>query len=379
MRPRLSFIRGPRHLLEADFSSPRISTSVRYFSLNPATWGRRDIGRSSNPHLEDELPDIFSSQPSEVDDYVRPDKSFFESLEDKWDWLLGFFQPIDKQMEILRGLHTDGFLGIDFYGWGGVLLFYGACLRLLTLFPSLYSHRNSLRMGAIGTQLSEISSLQNRAKSDRTLSTAEKRVIKNGYNRMKHALYTREGCNQWKSFGGAITAPVTATAFLAIRRLSLYETDLNGASFLWVSDLTRADPTFALPVICATIFLCNFELNQRMQRGGRSSGNLYIRWGTRCAASVGVYIFSSQPAALFTYWIGLSCVGILQPVLLRWQPFRTFFRFPAPPQAARGGIVGARSGASSNAEGSPSAGLSHSVFDSIDNYPDAVEFGRKKP
>lgn len=316
------------------------TTQKRLLSWNPLKWGRQDIGRSSLPTLEEGLPDIFSQLPEEVSDYVQPEKSVFEKLEDVWDWLLSFMQPIEKQMEIMRSLRKNGFLGMDFLTWGHVLLFYGICLRLITIIPSLYSHRNSLRMGRISSQMSELTNSQNKAKNDKTLSTAEKRVLKEGYNRMKYALYKREKCAQWKSFGGLVTAPLTGSAFLAIRRLTLYEADLNNSSFLWTSDLTVPDPTFALPLICGGMFLVNFELNQRMQRGGRSSGSLYVRWGTRIGTLVGVYFFSSQPAALFAYWIGLSCAGVLQPLLLRWQPFRQLFDFPDPPMAAITNIIG---------------------------------------
>lgn len=303
----------------------------RSFSWNPLKWGRTDVGRSSK--IEEDLPDIFSSQPSEVEDYINPEKSLFERIEDWWDWVLRFMQPIEKQMEILRDMQHSSIFG--FGGWGQVLFLYGVFLRLFTLFFSLYSHRNSLRMGRIGAQLSEITNSQNKAKNDRTLSTAEKRIIKEGYNRMKHTLYQKEECAQWKSFGAVVTAPVTASAFLSIRRLTLYETDLSGSSFLWINDLAVADATLGLPVMCAGLFLFNFELNQRMQRGGRSAGSLYIRWGTRVGAVGAVYFFSSQPAALFVYWIGLSCCGLLQPLLLRWKGFRVFFRFPDPPLAGK--------------------------------------------
>lgn len=314
-------------------------TQQRCFSWNPRNWGRSDIGRSTNPQLEEELPEIFANQPTEVDDYIRPDKSLFERLEDFWDWAVSFLQPVEKQVEIMRSLRHDGFLGVDLGGWGHVFFFYGLVMRLLTLIPSLYSNRNSLRMAHIGPQISEITNAQNKAKNDRTLSSAEKRVIKDGYNRMKYALCKKHKCAQWKSFLTMLTAPVTMSAFLSIRRLSMYETDLEMAPFLWVKDLTMPDPTYLLPSICAGMFLLNFEMNQRMQRGGRSSSGMYVRWAVRASSVVGIYFFASQPSAMFAYWIGLSTMGLLQPILLRWQPFRDFFDFPDPPQAAKAQLI----------------------------------------
>ncbi|ESL07836.1 hypothetical protein TRSC58_04471 [Trypanosoma rangeli SC58] len=317
-----------------------VLVSVRCISWNPATWaGDTIVERESHRNIEEELPDVFAQQPQEVDDFIRPEKSVFERLEDFWDWIVSFMQPVEKQIDIMRSLRHNSFLGFDFGSWGLVFLFYGIVMRLCTLIPSLYSHRNALRMSYIGPQISEITNSQNRAKNDRTLSTAEKRVIKDGYNRMKYALMRKHGCAQWKSFLTMLTAPVTMSAFLSIRRLAIYESDLEMAPFLWVKDLTMPDPTYGLPFICAGMFLVNFEMNQQMQRGGRSSSGIYIRWAVRAGSLVGVYMFASQPSAMFAYWIGLSTAGLLQPLLLRWQPFRDFFQFPDPPQAAKSQII----------------------------------------
>lgn len=295
--------------------------------------------RVTNSRLEDELPEIFANTPTEVEDYIRPDKSWFESLEDWWEFIASFFRPVDKQVDIMRSIRHDGLFGLDLGGWGGTFVFYGFLLRAITLIPSLYSHRNALRMSHLGPQISEIQNQQNKVKNDRTLSSAEKRVVKDGLSRMKLAVCKKHGCAQWKSFVQGVTAPITLTAFMAIRRLSVYETDLEKESFLWVTDLTLPDPTFCLPLVCSSMFVMNFELNQRMQRGGRSSTGMYLRWIVRIGSCVFVYFFSAQPSALFAYWIGLSTAGMMQPMLLRYRPFRKFFQFPDPPQVANEAIL----------------------------------------
>jgi membrane protein insertase Oxa1/YidC/SpoIIIJ len=320
--------------------------------VNPTKWfggggGKKDDSaslsqyesRSTSATLEEELPEIFANQPREVEDYIRPDKSWFEKLEDVWEYIASFFQPVEKQLEIMRSLRHDGLFGFDFGGWGMVFVFYGFILRAITLIPSLYSNRNALRMGLIGTQLSEITNSQNRIKADKTLSSAEKRIAKEGLVRMKSALCSKHGCAQWKSFAQGVTAPITLSAFMSVRRLSVYETDLEKSSFLWVTDLTLPDPTFVLPMICASMFVMNFELNQRMQRGGRSATGMYLRWVVRGGAFVFVYFFSAQPSAMFAYWIGLSLAGCLQPMMLRNQRFRDFFGFPDPPQLVKDSIL----------------------------------------
>lgn len=301
-------------------------------SLNP--FGKRETARP----VEAELPEIFAEQPQEIDDYIRPERSMFEKLEDWWEYLATFMDPVEKNVGMMKYLKDDGLLGMPLGSWGVVFLFYGFCVRSLSLIPSLYAHRNSLRMQQINGPLNELSNKEKLLKNDKSLSSQERRVVQDGYKRMKKALYKKYDCAQWKSGAAAISTPFLISCFMAIRRLAVYEEDLERASFLWVSDLTMPDPTYLLPLICSAFFVLNFELNQSMTRGGRSNSSLYLRWVLRGGCFVFAYMASSQPSALFVYWIGMSCAGLIQPLLLRYQPFRDYFKFPDPPAAARGSI-----------------------------------------
>jgi membrane protein insertase Oxa1/YidC/SpoIIIJ len=332
-----------------------LAVSVRPLSLNPVSWFRKKeeeqfeggisskLSRTTNPALEDELPEVFANQPTEVDDYIRPEKSLFEKLEDGWDFVASFLQPIDKQISIMRSWHSNGPFGsgLDLGGWGPTFMAYGFVMRCITLIPALYGHRNSLRLGRINPQLSQFNEVLKKTKQDRTLSTAEKRVIQDGYKRMKKQLCAQHHCAQWKSSIGMISTPLTLTAFLAIRKMVVYEADLETTPFMWLKDLTAPDPTWTLPVLCAGLFYMNFELNQGMMKGSRSSNTIYIKWGIRIGLVAFVYFAAdSQPAAMFAYWLGMSAAGLLQPLLLRMQWFRDMFGFPEPPDAAKSNIIG---------------------------------------
>lgn len=284
--------------------------------------------------LRQKLPDVFEKEiPEAVDDYIRPDKTIFEKLEDYYDYFQSLLNPVQKQLDLMRGLHDGSLLGISME-WGAVFLCWGFLIRFLSLGPMLYAHRNQLRMARIQPQLNEITSNQKRIKGDKTLSAQEKRVMKDGYKRMEKALYKKHGCSQKRAFVGAMASPIMISAFVSIRRLAMYEDSLETASFLWVRDLTMPDPYNILPVICTFLFVYNFEMNQSSTRGGRSTTMLYIRYGMRVGSVVFLYFFSSQPTALFAYWIGMSVAGTIQPLVLRWQGFRDFFNFPAPNKVA---------------------------------------------
>ena len=46
--------------------------------------------------LRQELPEVFE-RPVEVEDYIRPEKTYFEYLEDAWDWVLSFASPVENR------------------------------------------------------------------------------------------------------------------------------------------------------------------------------------------------------------------------------------------------------------------------------------------
>jgi membrane protein insertase Oxa1/YidC/SpoIIIJ len=299
-------------------------------TLSPSNWSD---WRRTKADVEEELPEVFAEQPQEIDDYIRPEKTFFESLEDYWDWIIGFFAPVEKQIQLMHYVRDNGFCGISME-MGGVFMLWGIGLRLLSLPAQLYVHRNSLRLQRIAIPLAEINNLQKKTKGDRSIATADKRIIKEGYNRMKNALHKKHRCSQTRTLVSGITTPFMVSGFLAVRRMATYDETLETTNFMWITDLTMPDPTWILPITCVGLFVINYEMNQGMSAGGRASSKMYMRWGIRCGSLVFLYFFQAQPAALFSYWIGMSLAGLLSPIILRWAGFRTYFDFPPRPAAS---------------------------------------------
>lgn len=309
------------------------------------SWSSFSLPRNTKTkeEIHEEMPAVFEEQPIEVDDYIRPDKTFFEKLEDWWDYLVSFLSPVDRQVDGMRWLHDSGPFGLfAINNWPLTFIAYGVILRLISLAPSLYAHRNALRLGAINGPLQEINNNVKRVKNDKTLSSDERKVVTDGYNRVKKALQQKHGCAQWKAGINVITAPLMMSAFMAVNRMTMYESDLEKASLLWVTDLTMPDPTMMLPLICAGSFVVNFELSQSLQQGSRTNTAIYIRWAMRVGVLAFTWYFSSQPAALFFYWLGTALGGSCQPLLLRSMAFRKYFDFPDPPSAGKVALSGIR-------------------------------------
>jgi hypothetical protein len=87
----------------------------------------RNRNTASEETLREELPEIVDRQPEEVNDYIRPDKTILERLEDCW-------------------------------------------VRLITLAPMLYGHRNGLRLGRIGPAVTELNNQMQAVKKDQTVN-----------------------------------------------------------------------------------------------------------------------------------------------------------------------------------------------------------------
>eukprot|EP00759_Apiculatamorpha_spiralis_P055264 PhF_6_TR7348/c0_g1_i1/m.11045/K03217/yidC, spoIIIJ, OXA1, ccfA; YidC/Oxa1 family membrane protein insertase len=304
----------PNIVTSSTFATPFL-TSTRTLSLS------LDAFRRKTP-TSDQLPEVFREEPVEVQDYIAPEKTTFEYLEDTWDWLIGFLAPIQKQQDWLTAFHEMG------YSWGLIFFGWGVFVRMVSLWPNLYANRNTLRLARIQPQLQIINDKLNKAKNDRKMPHAERKIIQDGLKRQRKQLYAKHKCSQIKSMTQLVAAPLLVTAFMAIRNLILYDKSLETAGFLWISDLTMPDPYTLLPLLCMGLFFMNFELNQQLGRGARASSALYMRWGMRVGSVLFLYWTYQQPAAIFLYWLGLSLCGCLQPILLRWQPFREKFNFP---------------------------------------------------
>ena len=205
-------------------------------------------------------------------------------------------------------------------------------MRLFTLFPSLYANRNALRLAHIQPELNIINDRMRRARKDKKMPIAERKVIIQSAKRQRSVLFKKHKCSQRRAFIQMLTIPVVSSAFVAIQNMVSYNDELESETFLWLTDLTMPDTTYGVQLACVSMFMLNFELNQALNRGGRSPSQLFLLWGMRLATCAMVYFSANQPSAVFLYWMGMSLCGFAQPMLLRWHPFRTFFKYPDPPE-----------------------------------------------
>ena len=121
--------------------------------------------------------------------------------------------------------------------------------------------------------------------------------------------------------------PFLLALVLAVRRMLLPDTPwadaMSHGGALWFTDLTRSDPTFALPVVSLLVILANFQLAS----SGSRSGLLYgARNVLQAGAVVALPFYAELPCGVFMYWIPNSCFSLIQTTLVR-----RFMPLPKPP------------------------------------------------
>ena len=268
-------------------------------------------------------PQNSTLEPLELYEEIPYTRSRWEILQDIGEFFSNLISPIQLQINAMNYVHISW--GFE---WGLTFLFFGGLMRLISLGPGLYVHRNALRLAQISPELQGITEKIRNARANQKLSREDKKVIMSSYKKQKKVLLQKHDCSEWRAFVQVLTLPFLSSAFMAIRNFASYESELEQSSFVWLQDLSLSDPYFILPALCGCVFFVNLELNRSLNRGSRSGSAIYMTWLTRIGCFGGLFLWHNQPAAIFIYWLGMSLVGFLQPLLLRLNKFRSYFNFP---------------------------------------------------
>jgi YidC/Oxa1 family membrane protein insertase len=131
------------------------------------------------------------------------------------------------------------------YGW--LLIFFGVLIRLLLWPLNQRAMASQMRMQAVAPLLKEV---QTKYKNDPERQQRETLKI-----------YREHKVNP---LGGCLPMLIPYPMLLALYFVFQYTIELRGAAFLWLPDLARFDPYFALPVLLG---LSMFVLSKVGQKG----------------------------------------------------------------------------------------------------------------
>ncbi len=207
-----------------------------------------------------------------------------------WRWMRPIIKPlVGLILAILTWFHMTFNLA---YGW--VLILFGALMRVV-LFP-LYQKSMRAQMAQMRVQ-PQMKEIQAKYKDDPT--ELQKEMMK---------LYKEHGVNP---LGGCLPMllpfPILITLFFVFQNTIVF----RGVPFLWLPDLSLADPLYIVPVLMgASMFL----LSWIGQRGMEATGQMKIM--AYAMPVVFTFLFLNFPSGLNLYYASMNFASLPQQLYL---------------------------------------------------------------
>jgi YidC/Oxa1 family membrane protein insertase len=207
-----------------------------------------------------------------------------------WRWMRPIIKPlVGLILAILTWFHTTFNLA---YGW--VLILFGVLMRVV-LFP-LYQKSMRAQMAQMRVQ-PQMKEIQAKYKDDPTLLQQEM---------MK--LYKEHGVNP---LGGCLPMllpfPILITLFFVFQNTIVF----RGVPFLWLPDLSLADPLYIVPVLMGASMLL---LGWIGQRGMEVTGQMKVM--AYAMPIVFTFLFLNFPSGLNLYYASMNFASLPQQLYL---------------------------------------------------------------
>ncbi len=227
-----------------------------------------------------------------------------------------FLRPIIRPLAHIIILAVAGMHDILHLGYGWVLILFGVLIRVVLWPLNAKAMRSQLRNMELQPRLKEI---QDRLKSDP--EKMQKEVMR---------LYREEGFNP---LGGCLPMLIPMPVLFTLYFVFQGTIEFRGVSFLWLPDLSRADPLYILPILLGvTMFLLQWLGMRSMPPNPQMKMMTYfmpIMW---------VFLFLNFASGLNLYYVAQNIASLPQQLQLiaerkRWQASRA----AATPEPARPG------------------------------------------
>ncbi len=217
-----------------------------------------------------------------------------------------FLRPIIRPLAhiiiwAVAGMHDVLHLG---YGW--VLILFGVLIRVILWPLNAKAMRSQLRNMELQPRLKEI---QDRLKNDP--EKMQKEVMR---------LYKEEGFNP---LGGCLPMLIPMPVLFTLYFVFQGTIEFRGVSFLWLPDLSRADPLYILPVLLGVTMFALQWLGMR----STPQPNPQMKMMTYFMPIIWVVLFLNFASGLNLYYVAQNVASLPQQLQLlaerkRWQASR---------------------------------------------------------
>ena len=296
--------------------------AARNFSVIPSSWkaGKDDVQdhRENQNDQNDEIDQSFvadvaststalSSSPPSPDAIVdlgpiAESAALEAAMEGAW-------LPTRTLQYVLESVHHA--TGLE---WWQSIMLTTVGIRAATLPVMLMQIKNTYRLSQARPEVEHlVARLKEEQARGNQNATAD-------YQQHVMAVWKKYNCNPLKSMASIfVQAPLFIGFFSALRGLAAAKVpSMVEGGTLWFSDLTVADPTYALPVISAGTFLLMVELNAADGMEGQTD-KMRKRFKNimRGVAVLIVPFTLDLPAAVFMYWSASNMVSLVQSSVLK--------------------------------------------------------------
>mmetsp|Transcript_12600 Transcript_12600/g.24433 ORF Transcript_12600/g.24433 Transcript_12600/m.24433 type:complete len:441 (-) Transcript_12600:46-1368(-) len=185
------------------------------------------------------------------------------------------------------------------------------CILRMSMFPlTVTQMRNQIRMAQMSP---DIQALQKRME-ERPADTQEQQLA---YRKEMVSIQQKHGVKVWTSILPALAQiPVFLTMFWTLRDMASDYPSFQDGGTLWFTNLAETDPTYGLPILCATTFIAMTELNPQPESGNQEQA-ARMKMIMRVMAVAMVPITMTQPSAIAVYWTATNLFSLSQSLLFR--------------------------------------------------------------
>ncbi|WP_456392100.1 membrane protein insertase YidC [Nitratifractor sp.] len=241
---------------------------------------------------KDPLPFVAAKGPLELQGYIGPKEwKLFASLDKRltdaieFGWFTFLAKPFFRMMLAIY----------DFVGnWGWAIVLFTILVKLV-LFP--LSYKGMMSMQKLKDLAPKMKEIKERYGKDPAKM-----------NQQMMELYKKHGANP---MGGCLPMLLQIPVFFALYRVLLNADELQGAPWiLWITDLSRQDPYFVLPILMgATMFLQQQITPNTMTDPLQQK---IFKW----FPVLMTFFFLTFPAGLVLYWLTNNILSIAQQVYI---------------------------------------------------------------
>lgn len=187
-------------------------------------------------------------------------------------------------------------------------------VRTAILPLSVMTMRSSAKMAALQDEISS-----RRDEVMRAMRSGDQTKATEKQNEMK-AFLTNAGASPSKLLlGPLVQFPVFISFFVAVRRLSLSDPSMTTGGAYWFTDLSVADPTYILPVICGLSLAAMTELGGET---GQTKISPAMKRALRGMAIVSVPLTYWFPVGVFCYWLPNNLYSVMFSGAMRSKSLR---------------------------------------------------------